>query len=74
VTAFLCARLFCDGCYTDFIAPSEFGWPPMGVLRKKAAREGWTRQPSSSGRRFDKDLCPKCKPGWIGLTGEDDAG
>jgi hypothetical protein len=49
-------------CGKKFDADPELGYPTGSVLRRTAAKAGWTHIPSPLGRKFDKDYCPKHKP------------
>jgi hypothetical protein len=61
VSVFTEIHLSCDyaGCWKEFQPDPEVvrGYPPGSVLRREAAKAGWTRVPSPVGRRFDRDYC-----------------
>lgn len=61
MSVFTEVHLSCDytGCWKEFQPDPEAvrGYPPGSVLRREAAKAGWTRVPSPVGRRFDRDYC-----------------
>jgi hypothetical protein len=57
-------KLYCNGgCLRHYEPPADLDHLPRPAeLRKLAAKEGWTSARSPLGRKYDRDICPECRP------------
>ena len=61
-------HLYCDDrsngwtCHKEFEADPSLGFPSLSVMRREAAKAGWTFVRSAVDRVLDKDFCPDHKP------------
>jgi hypothetical protein len=76
VSAYRTVRIFCDhrdppaegasagrARYTEFDASPDLGFvSQIGVMRRAAAKAGWTYIRDPRVRALDEDLCPLHKP------------
>jgi hypothetical protein len=65
MSAYCVVRLWCNhhACYKEFAPDPDLGWiSQVSVMRKEAAKAGWSYVRHPRVRALDKDYCPGHKP------------